>query len=127
MRLNLTLVLLLLLFQLTNAQHIHDLIITSQYFHFPVAETEELSIFNLTIGGNIFRNFELKLSDKTDFWVYLGISEYKGEKLTLGIIAYRTSISLCWQGSLYSCITNDTGEAKRRLAFEFNLEFKNVS
>ena len=78
MRINLALVFLLFHFQLTYAQHKRELIIKSQYIHFPVTESGELSKVNLTIGGNIFRNFELNLSDKPDFWVYLDVSAYKG-------------------------------------------------
>ena len=83
MRINLALVFLLFYFQLTYAQHKRELIITSQYIHFPVTASGELSKVNLTIGENIFRNFELNLSDKPDFWVYLDVSAYKGKRLTI--------------------------------------------
>ena len=83
MRINLALVFLLFHFQLTYAQHKRELIIKSQYIHFPVTESGELCKVNLTIGGNIFRNFELNLSDEPDFWVYLDVSAYIGKRLTI--------------------------------------------
>jgi hypothetical protein len=57
-----------------------------KYLNFPINHASPVQVARLLIDGKIVREFRINLAEgKPEFWVYLEIDDFKGEKATLHI------------------------------------------
>jgi fructan beta-fructosidase len=71
-----------------------EFFLQQKYLNFPVKNGAEKHLVHLIIDDEIVREFEIELApDEPDFWVFLDISKYKGEKATLWIDKYEPAKS----------------------------------
>ncbi len=61
-----------------------ELHVTQQYLNIPIGRQTKLRVFTINEGGAAKRTFPLQLAEDTvDYWIYLDISEFKGQTVTL--------------------------------------------
>lgn len=62
------------------------LILSKKYLNFPVTTGATQRLISLIIGGEVVREFEIELAPaEPHFWLFLDISEFRGEKAALRI------------------------------------------
>jgi sucrose-6-phosphate hydrolase SacC (GH32 family) len=65
---------------------IREFTIEHKYLNFPVSHETKESLIHLIIDGKTRREFKVSLAiGEPDFWAFLDVSEYKGEKVSLQI------------------------------------------
>jgi fructan beta-fructosidase len=63
--------------------------LTKKYLNFPVDNSAEQRLVSLIIDGKVLREFEISLAGgREDYWVFLDVSEFKGERALLKIQRY---------------------------------------
>jgi fructan beta-fructosidase len=64
-----------------EARTIH---ISKRYLNVPIADKSKMGVFAIQVGGVERREFPAQLADGTpDYWVFLDVSEFKGQTITL--------------------------------------------
>ncbi len=75
-----------------------ELHVTERYLNIPIGRQTKLRIFTLNEGGAVKRTFPLQLADDTvDYWIYLDISEFKGQTITLSGSATQPALDRIYQ------------------------------
>ena len=65
-----------------------------KYLNFPVKNGDKKRIISLIIDGTVVREFDIELApEEPDFWVFLDIGQFKGEKVLLRIDRYEPAKS----------------------------------
>jgi fructan beta-fructosidase len=63
-----------------------DFILEKKYLNFPIDHSSPVCVARLLIDGKIVREFRINLAEgKPEFWVYLEIDDFRGDKATLHI------------------------------------------
>lgn len=66
-----------------------EFLLNKKYLNFPVKNGVKKHLIHLMINGKIVREFDIELApDEPDFWVFLEIDEFKGQKALLRIDKY---------------------------------------
>jgi fructan beta-fructosidase len=72
--------------------------VTQQYLNIPIGRQAKLRIFTISENGAAKRVFPLQLADeKVDYWIYLDISQFKGQTITLSGPATQTELDRIYQ------------------------------
>ena len=71
---------------------------TQQYLNVPIGRDTKLRLFTITENGVAKRQFPLQLAEKSvDYWIYLDISEFKGQTITMAGPASQTAFDRVYQ------------------------------
>jgi len=66
-----------------------EFVLEKKYLNFPVKNGAQKRLIHLIIDGKIVREFEIELApNEPDFWVFLDIRDFKGEKAFLCVDKY---------------------------------------
>ena len=77
-----------------------ELHVTQQYLNIPIGRQTKLRLFTVNQGGAVKRTIPLQLADDTvDYWIYLDISEFKGETITLSGPATQPALDRIYQAA----------------------------
>ena len=75
-----------------------ELQVTQRYLNIPIARQAESRIFTISENGAAKRVFPLQLAgDKVDYWIYLDISQFKGQTITLAGPATQPALDRIYQ------------------------------
>jgi len=70
--------------------------------NFPIRQGETASLVHVIINGKIVREFEVSLAlDEPDFWVFLDVSEFVGEHVTIQIDEENNAFNRIYQADTF--------------------------
>jgi len=71
-----------------------EFLLGKKYLNFPIKNGAQKRLISFIINDKVVREFEIELAaDEPDFWVFLDIGEFRGEKATLRIDKYEPAKS----------------------------------
>lgn len=77
-----------------------ELRVTEQYLNIPIGRQTKLRFFTINEGGAVKRTIPLQLADNTvDYWIYLDISEFKGNTISLSGPAAQPALDRIYQAA----------------------------
>ena len=80
---------------ITGSRVIH---INRRYLNIPIARKGDARLFQLIVNGAVRREFPLQLAeDFIDYWIFLDVSEFDGQTVTLSGPATETALSRMYQ------------------------------
>ena len=72
--------------------------ITHRYLNVPVGYTSRMKIVELRVGGQMKREFPVQLAaDTIGYWIYIDVSEFKGQRITIACPAGKDMIGRIYQ------------------------------
>ncbi len=72
--------------------------VTEQYLNIPIGRQTKLRVFTISENGSVKREFPLQLAgDTVDYWIYLDISQFKGQTITLAGPATQPALARMYQ------------------------------
>ena len=72
--------------------------ITSKYLNIPIGNKDEMKVFKLQVNGATVREFPAQLAEDTiGYWVFIDVSEFKGQTITISGDASSKAISRIYQ------------------------------
>lgn len=75
-----------------------DILITKKYLNIPIQQSTDRQRITFNIDGSRVRYFNARLSkDKTDYWVFADVSEYKGKTITLNYPVQVAGLDMIYQ------------------------------
>ncbi len=82
---------------LAQAKELH---VTQRYLNIPVGRQTKLRIFTIDENGAVKRTFPLQLAeDAVDYWIYLDVSELKGQTITISGPATQPALDRIYQAA----------------------------
>lgn len=58
--------------------------ITRQYLNIPIGRKAKMRVFQISVDGKLRREFPAQLAeDSIDYWIFIDVSEFQGQKITL--------------------------------------------
>jgi fructan beta-fructosidase len=75
-----------------------ELKITKHYLNIPIGRQDRMHIIDLHAGGKLQREWPLQLAEDTiGYWIYLDVSAFKGQKITLSGTVSRRALQRIYQ------------------------------
>jgi fructan beta-fructosidase len=72
--------------------------ITHRYLNVPVGYTSRMKMVELRVGGQMKREFPVQLAaDTIGYWIYIDVSEFKGQRITIACPAGKDMIGRIYQ------------------------------
>jgi fructan beta-fructosidase len=72
--------------------------ISKQYLNIPVARSGEMRVYEIRVNGAEQREFPVQLAEgRPDYWIFLDVSEFKGQTITLGGPASQAALDRIYQ------------------------------
>ena len=72
--------------------------ISKRYLNIPVECASEMRVFQIQVNGTQRREFPVQLADHSaDYWIFLDVSEFKGQTITLSGPASNANLSRIYQ------------------------------
>ena len=75
-----------------------ELKITKHYLNIPIGRQARMKLIEMHAGGNLQREWPLQLAEDTiGYWIYLDVSAFKGQKITLSGTVSRRALQRIYQ------------------------------
>ena len=96
--------------------------VTQRYLNIPIGRKTSPRLFMLSMNGAVQREFPLQLAeDSADYWIFIDISEFKGQTITLSGSASQPAFNRIYQaGEIHGAAT--LYKEKNRPQFHFTVK-----
>jgi sucrose-6-phosphate hydrolase SacC (GH32 family) len=74
--------------------------ITKQYLNIPIGRGAKMRVFQISVNGKLKREFPAQLAEGSiDYWIFINVSEYQGQTITLSGSATQRALERIYQSS----------------------------
>ena len=108
--------------QTASAAGNRDIQINQRYLNIPISREGDARLFQLSVNGVVQREFPLQLAeDSIDYWIFLYVSEFNGQTITLSGRATAKALSRIYQADEIAG-ANSLYEERNRPQFHFTVK-----
>ncbi len=108
--------------QTASAAGNRDIQINQRYLNIPISRKGDARLFQLSVDGVVQREFPLQLAeDSIDYWIFLYVSEFNGQTITLSGPATAKALSRIYQADEIAG-ANSLYEERNRPQFHFTVK-----